>query len=774
MPSPTSPPRTTSPCPPRSVPSSSPSATSPTITRNPTPSSAPLSDFTSSISGSHYLSPKDVATIYDLNAAYNAGYSGSGQTIVVAGESAVAAADIAAFQAAAGVATNTPNLILVPNTGSSAISTGNEAESDLDLEYTSTIAPKATIDFIYTGNNLNYSIFDAFNYAIQNQIGTIITISYGECEPDLSQTLYNQYEGYLKQAAAQGQTVINSSGDDGSTGCYQDTGNSTAYRAQVAVSYPSSSAYVTGLGGTEFPSADTVASNNTYFTAANGTDVIGSALSYIPEQAWNDDSTSGLSSGGGGISIYTPRPSWQTGVIGIPSGSFRLTPDISLDSSPNNAGYLYCSSDTGTDGVGFSGSCTNGFRVSSAYTNANGLTIAGGTSFAAPIFAGMLAILNQARGFNSGQGLINPTLYSLAANSATYATAFHDITSGGNQCLTNSICTGAATTSYATTTGYDLATGLGSVDLYKLIQAWPKSSSTLLSSTTTATPRHPQPGRQRDRRHRHYGQRRRRHPHRHGHHHGQRHSGDRLALHPRQRHVSVQLLVRDLWHPHDHRRLQRRRQLRVIPGNPHHQRRRSRLHHHGFSNVAVASGGTVTENLVFTSTNGYVGTVVLNTVNGPTVNNACFTIPATSLSLTANQTVTLPFTIYTNPSNCPSGAYQLSQKGKLSASLHTPAGPMPVSPWRSAPMPVALAGLLLAGCFKRRSRLFRASLALAVTLALGLSGLGLTGCSNKSPGATTTTSTNAPTGVYSFSLSASDSVNASISATSNTFTITIQ
>ncbi len=89
--------------------------------------------------------------------------------------------------------------------------------------------------------------------------------------------------------------------------------------------FPSSSQYVTGIGGTEFPAADVAPTNTTYWESANKTDIIGSAKSYIPEQVWNDDSSSGgLSAGGGGASSLTARPSWQTGVPGIPAGNFPL------------------------------------------------------------------------------------------------------------------------------------------------------------------------------------------------------------------------------------------------------------------------------------------------------------------------------------------------------------------------------------------------------------------------------------------------------------------
>jgi subtilase family serine protease len=438
--------------------------------------------FTSSQTQSHFLTPKDIATIYDINAAWNAGYTGSGKTIAVVGQSQIAVADIEAFQSAAGLTVKAPNLILVPNSGNSVVSSGDEAESDLDLEYAGGIAPGATIDFVYVGNNQNMSVFDALQYVVDNKTAPIINISYGLCEPDLSSANYSTLEGILQQAASQGQTVVTASGDAGSTACYNPTTKTgvTAAMEVLAVNYPASSAYAVAVGGTEFPSTDVATGNTTYWKSASGSDVVGSALSYIPEQAWNDDSaTAGqqnaqyaLSSGGGGISTLTPRPSWQTGVAGIASGSFRLVPDVSLASSPNNAPYLYCSSDTSGWSTGQKASCNSGFRDSASQD----LTIAGGTSFAAPVFAGMLAILEQQQN-SSGFGVANKTLYALAANASTYASAFHDITSGGNQCTAGgSFCSSSGASQYAAGTGYDEATGLGSVDFNNLMTAWGGSS----------------------------------------------------------------------------------------------------------------------------------------------------------------------------------------------------------------------------------------------------------------------------------------------------------
>jgi len=439
------------------------------------------SNFTSSQSGNHYLTPKDVDTIYDINKAYNDGYTGTGQSIAVVGQSEVYLSDVENFQNAAGIAVKDPTLVLVPDSGSPAVSSGDEAESDIDMEYSGGIGTGATIYLVFVGDNSNYSVWDSINYAVDTLIAPIISISYGDCETDLGSNDYATLNGVLEQAAAQGQSVIATAGDAGSTACYGDTNLTTSQQEALAVNFPASSQYVTGMGGTEFPAADVAASNTTYWESASGSDVISSALSYIPEQVWNDDSSSdGLSSGGGGVSTLTSRPSWQTGVPGIPSGSYRLVPDISLDASPNNAGFLYCSSDSGATGV--TGSCSNGFRDS----NDQYLTVAGGTSFGAPIFAGMLAIINQ-KLHSTGQGVVNSTLYTLAADTTTYASAFHDITSGGNQCTAGSTyCSAAGESEYPATTGYDEASGLGSLDFSNLLGAWPTiPASSLEPSVTT-------------------------------------------------------------------------------------------------------------------------------------------------------------------------------------------------------------------------------------------------------------------------------------------------
>jgi len=199
---------------------------------------------------------------------------------------------------------------------------------------------------------------------------------------------------------------------------------------------------------------------------------------YIPETTWNDTTaTNSLSATGGGASVFFAKPSWQTGT-GVPNDGARDVPDVALAASPNHDGYLLCSQN----------SCVNGFRLASTdATNPNGLNLAGGTSFGAPAFAGIVAILNQKIG--SKQGNINPTLYAVAASTPA---AFHDITSGNNivPCstgTTNCPTTGTAQYGFSAGTGYDQVTGLGTIDANILANAWASANPTSADYTMLGT-----------------------------------------------------------------------------------------------------------------------------------------------------------------------------------------------------------------------------------------------------------------------------------------------
>jgi len=447
----------------------------------------PRTAFTSGISGSVFFAPGDIATVYNMKPLYTGGINGTGQSIAVVGQSGISVTDIENFQKAAGLTVKDPILVLVPGTGSSTIfSGGDEAESELDLEWAGALAPGADIYFVYTGGSTNYSAFDSIVYSVDERIASIISVSYGACETALNGF---SLESSLAQAATQGQTVVAASGDQGSTACSGDTTNGLTQEQQfgIAVNYPASSPYVTGIGGTAITPANSTSTNSTYWLAQSTSDVLSSAKTYIPELAWNDSSSqSGLSASGGGASALFGKPAWQKGVPGIPSDSMRDVPDIALYSSPAFPGFLYCTSDQSswdTNAPAQQASCNDGFR-DAATTD---LTVAGGTSFGAPIFAGTIALINQKAGYVNGQGLMNPTLYTLASDSSTYASVFHDVTSGNNNCNAGSTYCGTTTTGFSAGTGYDQVTGLGSVDADNLVAAWPTNSSTLIGTKTTIT-----------------------------------------------------------------------------------------------------------------------------------------------------------------------------------------------------------------------------------------------------------------------------------------------
>lgn len=448
----------------------------------------PRRGFTSASSGNNFFAPGDIVTAYDIGPLYSSGNNGAGQTVAIMGQSYIHVSDIEAFESAAGLPKKDPTLVLVPGTGADLTThAGDESESDLDLEWSGAMAPGATVKFVYTGASQSFGVYDSLQYAVDNQIGNIISLSYSSCETELNATDLSTLEAIVQQATTQGQTVLAASGDQGSTACSGDTNLSTAQQEAVTVNYPASSSFVTGVGGTEAPTADVDGGANvsTYWSSASGSDNVNSLKVYIPELVWNDDDPSfGLSATGGGASALIGKPSYQAALT--PNDGRRDVPDISFYSSPNNPGYLYCTSDTSawdTKG-GQAASCNSGFRDSST----KDLTVAGGTSFATPIFAGMIAVLNQKLNYTTGQGLINPTLYQLAGDSATYAAAFHDVTSGDNDCRGGaSFC--SSTSGFSAGVGYDQATGLGSVDLAVLAGAWPAfGSSALVGTTTTIVP----------------------------------------------------------------------------------------------------------------------------------------------------------------------------------------------------------------------------------------------------------------------------------------------
>ena len=445
--------------------------------------------FTSHQTGNHFVAPGDFATIYNLKPLYDAGLDGTGQTIAVVGQTQIHPADIDAFRSAAGLSAKNLQLVAVNGTG---FSSGDEVEADLDLEWAGAVARNAAILFVYTGSNSSQNVFNAMEYAIDNKLAPVISTSYGNCEANLGSFTATLRTDVL-QANAQGQTVVAASGDAGAADCETATASSATHG--LAVDSPGSVPEVTAIGGSEFTgdaaatvsgTAPNTSAGATSFWSGTGTtsDTLSSALSYIPEMAWNDTTASiaaghGLSATGGGVSTVFSKPSWQTALT-LADGH-RDVPDISLNGSPNHDGMLICSQAFFAPATTPT-SCSSGFRAS----DGSSLALVGGTSVGAPTFAGIVAILNQATQSGSktppGLGNINPTLYSLAVSTPG---AFHDITTGNNivPCTSGTPASGAAAIRCPTTApfqigynagaGYDLVTGLGSIDANALVNAWP-------------------------------------------------------------------------------------------------------------------------------------------------------------------------------------------------------------------------------------------------------------------------------------------------------------
>jgi subtilase family serine protease len=479
----------------------------------PKPRAKIQSHLTSYVSGNHFLTPADFATIYNINPLYSAGADGTGQKIAVVGQSTVSATDLNNFRSAAGLPASTVTMTLQGGTATKC--PGDEGESDLDIEWAGGVAKKAQIIFVYaglssgdtcSGNRFN-SVWNALKYAIDNNVAPFISISYGFCEsPSIGIKLSQAqtYQTWAQQALAHGQTIVAASGDAGAADC--ESSSSTSATTGFAVDVPASIPEVTGAGGNAFTGDSGTCPTSTcpgglapadppYWAASNaGSDVISSALEYIPEMAWNDTTASiastppgGLSASGGGASIYFAKPAWQTGT-GVPVDGKRDVPDISVSASNFHDPYLVCSED------GDASPCASGFRDSAG----GSFFAVGGTSAAAPTLSAILALVNQYIG-NTGMAPVNPTLYSLAAS---HPSVFHDVTGGDNKvpCTSGSTNCPSGTTSigFTTGTGYDQVTGLGSVDAYVMAQALspfslsaaalnPASVAAGASTTTTIT-----------------------------------------------------------------------------------------------------------------------------------------------------------------------------------------------------------------------------------------------------------------------------------------------
>lgn len=465
-----------------------------------------------------YVDPADAATIYNTpNAQLNRNYSGTtydgtGVTIGIAGDSRFTMQDVqnyrATFLGETSATANLPNVII---DGNDPGINGDQGEALLDVEIAGGLAPKATINF-YTADSsdMQSGLFLAIMRAINDNAVDILNVSFGGCEAAEGDS-FNQFIYQLwQQAAAQGITVTVSTGDNGSAGC-DDSNSETQAQFGLAVNGIASTPYNIAVGGTDY---DVLLSSASAFdqyvdTSTSGSaPYYGTAKSYIPEAPWNNSTTNNTTisnnqpykdskgntnitaaSGGNSNCVTTSgnsctggwaKPAFQQSLT--PNDQVRDLPDVSFLAANGLYGALWVvcadnvangdSSSTYTD-------CTTNGQI----TNSTTFSGYGGTSASSPAFAGMLALVKQKTGKRLGQA--NNVIYQLA--SSMYSTVFHDVTvgnisvpcqSGKPDCGSNGFLTG-----FDTSSGYDLASGLGSVDVTQLVNNW---SSVALTSTSTS------------------------------------------------------------------------------------------------------------------------------------------------------------------------------------------------------------------------------------------------------------------------------------------------
>jgi len=390
--------------------------------------------------GSHYLGAADYAAIYHLSSLYNAGTTGAGQTIAVISRSNIYPADQPAFRTAMGLASNPIQVVL--NGADPGQVSGDVDEVTLDTEWSGAVARGATVKLIVSPSTQSSDGIDlSAIYAVNNNVADILSLSYGSCESSIGQSAVQSLDALWQQAAAQGMSVFVSSGDSGAAGC--DGASSATAAGGRAVNGLCTSPSSVCVGGTLFNDTGNPA---LYWAGSNpgSPQYGGTALGYIPEVAWNESASvaggSNLWSSGGGASIYFAKPSWQAGT-GVPADNARDVPDVSLAAAGHD-GYIVLLTNAGTP---------------TPY-------VFSGTSAAAPSFAGMMALVNQANG--GRQGNPNTRLYPLAASTPS---AFHDVTSGNN--------TVPGQAGFSAGVGYDLVTGLGSVDAAVLVANWSNTVS---------------------------------------------------------------------------------------------------------------------------------------------------------------------------------------------------------------------------------------------------------------------------------------------------------
>jgi hypothetical protein len=480
------------------------------------------------------VGPSDWATIYNVQPLWTAGTDGTGQTIAVVGVSNINLQDVTDFRNLFGLPTNaavnTPNII-IDGADPGVINDGSETEALLDVEWSGAVAKNAQIDLVIAADadlGLGAGLSLAMFHVIEYNLAPVMSVSFGNCEAALGVTNTQGISSMWQQAAAQGITVVVSSGDAGSAGC--ENSNASAPNPATTglqVSGFASSAFNVAVGGTDFNDATNPL---TYFKTASMQNqaTLESAIGYIPETTWNDTCTNaifntvtGLTTpeancnstnagakasvftvgGGGGVSTVNPKPAYQSfaGLTGsLSTVTMRAVPDVSLFSGDGfiQNFYAMCEADATP-----APSC-----AANATDNINFFGV-GGTSAGTPSFAGVMALVNQKTG--QRQGIANFVIYKLAQTQFQAGTAcnsvasplpaaactFNDITTGTNATPCTKGSTNCNTTvssdtigvlsGYNAGTGYDFATGLGSINANNLVNNWTTGAATFTPTSTS-------------------------------------------------------------------------------------------------------------------------------------------------------------------------------------------------------------------------------------------------------------------------------------------------
>ena len=385
------------------------------------------------------LTADEIATAYQFSGLYGAGDLGAGQTIALFEQQPYNPTDVATYQACYGTSTPVSNVDIAGGPGPFA---GDDGESALDIEQAIGLAPKANI-LVYQGPVT--ARVQIISTIVSQDLAKVISSSYGVCEALTGGTTIKAENPLLQEAALQGQSFFISSGDSGSNMCYQAGQTNTS----LSVIDPGGQPFATGVGGT------------TLFAISGGTARVYTPGATPVEGVWNDGVANNRASGsGGGISSSFGMPSYQSGApatLGVvnsnssaaPCGGTSLcreVPDVSADADPNT-GYTVFSTNSGQSAWG----------------------VTGGTSAAAPLWAAFTALTN-ASGTCRGLpvGFVNPALYGIAGSS--YLNNFTDITTASpisgeanNDALFQFSITGNPNDLFPIATGYDMATGLGSM-----------------------------------------------------------------------------------------------------------------------------------------------------------------------------------------------------------------------------------------------------------------------------------------------------------------------